>query len=172
MAIDLITQHIHMKLQQPDLQRIYHNLVVVPSNFQMRGMHTIVRCRDTPRHEFVFYADRLLRLVTRYLHYIQWSGTGCCQFSRFIFNSFSRTHSLLQLGCCHLCREDRSRLEPRRCCAWLLCGQKLCCEKMWTVFHAAAAVLAGYAFHDFQNFLKFSGSKASALAGEGCKHAA
>ena len=70
MAIDLITQHIHMKLQQPDLQRIYHNLVVVPSNFQMRGMHTIVRCRDTPRHEFVFYADRLLRLVTR------WSMTG------------------------------------------------------------------------------------------------
>ena len=27
-AINLITQHIRMKLQQPDLQRIYHNLEV------------------------------------------------------------------------------------------------------------------------------------------------
>ena len=26
-AIDLITEHIRMKLQQPDLRRIYHNLV-------------------------------------------------------------------------------------------------------------------------------------------------
>ena len=32
MAIDLITQHIRMKLQQPDLQRIYHNLEV-PTRF-------------------------------------------------------------------------------------------------------------------------------------------
>ena len=64
MAIDLITQHIRMKLQQPDLQRIYHNLEVVPSNYQVKGLHALVRNKDTPRHEFVFYADRLLRLVS------------------------------------------------------------------------------------------------------------
>ena len=33
-AIDLITEHIRMKLQQPDLRRIYPNLEVIPSNFQ------------------------------------------------------------------------------------------------------------------------------------------
>ena len=33
-AIDLITQHIRMKLQQHDLRRIYPNLEVIPSNFQ------------------------------------------------------------------------------------------------------------------------------------------
>ena len=62
-AIDLITEHIRMKLQQPDLRRIYHNLEVIPSNFQTRGMHTIIRNRDTTTNDFVFYSDRLLRLV-------------------------------------------------------------------------------------------------------------
>ena len=62
-AIDLITEHIKMKLQQPELKRIYHNLEVIPSNFQVRGMHTLIRDRETSANEFVFYADRLLRLV-------------------------------------------------------------------------------------------------------------
>ena len=63
-AIDLITQHIRMKLQQPDLRRIYHNLEVIPSNYQIKGMHTIVRDRETNKTDFVFYSDRLLRLVS------------------------------------------------------------------------------------------------------------
>lgn len=62
-AIDLITEHIKMKLQQPDLRRIYPNLEVIPSNFQIRGMHTIIRDKNTQTADFVFYADRLLRLV-------------------------------------------------------------------------------------------------------------
>ena len=62
-AIDLITQHIRMKLQQPDLRRVYHNLEVIPSNYQIRGMHTIIRDASTSKADFVFYADRLLRLV-------------------------------------------------------------------------------------------------------------
>eukprot|EP00887_Chlorella_sp_A99_P005349 scaffold1.g5349.t1 len=62
-AIDLITQHIRMKLQQHDLRRIYPNLEVIPSNFQIRGMHTIIRDAATSKPDFVFYADRLLRLV-------------------------------------------------------------------------------------------------------------
>ena len=53
-----------MKLQQPDLRRIYHNLEVVPSNFQTTGMHTIIRDVKTNKTDFVFYADRLLRLVS------------------------------------------------------------------------------------------------------------
>ena len=38
-------------------------LQVIPSNFQIRGMHTIIRDRETSTPDFVFYADRLLRLV-------------------------------------------------------------------------------------------------------------
>lgn len=52
-----------MKLQQPDLRRIYHSLELIPSNFQIRGMHTIIRDQNTNKTDFVFIADRLLRLV-------------------------------------------------------------------------------------------------------------
>ncbi len=65
-AIDLITQHIRMKLQQPDLRRIYHSLELIPSNYQIRGMHTILRDEKTNKTDFVFIADRLLRLVSLY----------------------------------------------------------------------------------------------------------
>jgi len=62
-AIDLITEHIRTKLQQHELRRFYPNLEVIPSNFQIRGMHTIIRNKDTSKNDFVFYADRLIRLV-------------------------------------------------------------------------------------------------------------
>ena len=67
-AIDLITEHIRMKLQQPELRRIYVNLEVIPSNYQIRGMHTIIRDASTSKADFVFYADRLLRLVRPAAH--------------------------------------------------------------------------------------------------------
>ena len=58
-----------MKLQQPELRR--H--VPQPgggafSNFQIRGMHTLIRDRTTSKADFVFYADRLLRLVRPMQH--------------------------------------------------------------------------------------------------------
>jgi len=62
-AVDLITQHIRSKLSQSDLRRIYPELHVVESTMQIRGMHTKIRNRSTPRTEFVFYADRLIRLI-------------------------------------------------------------------------------------------------------------
>lgn len=31
--------------------------------FQIRGMHTIIRDAKTTTHDFIFYADRLIRLV-------------------------------------------------------------------------------------------------------------
>ncbi|CAJ1367161.1 unnamed protein product, partial [Effrenium voratum] len=60
-AVDLIAQHIRSKLEVHDLRRIYSNLCVMPSTMQTRGMHTKIRCRETSRQEFVFYADRLIR---------------------------------------------------------------------------------------------------------------
>ncbi|KAK8687158.1 hypothetical protein V6N13_085990 [Hibiscus sabdariffa] len=50
-AIDLIVQHIHTKL----------GLMV-----QIRGMHTLIRDRDISKHDFVFYSDRLIRLVVEH----------------------------------------------------------------------------------------------------------
>ncbi|XAR56825.1 Uracil phosphoribosyltransferase [Bertholletia excelsa] len=65
-AIDLIIQHIHTKLGQHDLCKIYPNLKVIQSTFQIRGMHTLIRDAQTTKHDFVFYADRLIRLVVEH----------------------------------------------------------------------------------------------------------
>eukprot|EP00245_Coleochaete_scutata_P005936 TRINITY_DN19968_c0_g1_i1.p1 TRINITY_DN19968_c0_g1~~TRINITY_DN19968_c0_g1_i1.p1 ORF type:complete len:483 (-),score=81.72 TRINITY_DN19968_c0_g1_i1:1004-2452(-) len=65
-AVDLIVQHIRLKLGQHDLRKIYPNVFVIQSTFQIRGMHTLIRDRATKTHDFVFYADRLIRLVVEH----------------------------------------------------------------------------------------------------------
>ena len=40
-AIDLITEHIRTKMQQHTLRRIYPNLEVIPSNYQVRAKPTV-----------------------------------------------------------------------------------------------------------------------------------
>ncbi|XP_010436027.1 PREDICTED: uridine kinase-like protein 1, chloroplastic [Camelina sativa] len=65
-AVDLITQHIHTKLGQHDLCKIYPNVYVIQSTFQIRGMHTLIREKDISKHDFVFYSDRLIRLVVEH----------------------------------------------------------------------------------------------------------
>ncbi|XP_078438698.1 uridine kinase-like protein 3 isoform X2 [Wolffia australiana] len=65
-AIDLIVQHIRTKLGQHDLCKIYPNFFVIHSTFQIRGMHTLIRDTDTSTHDFIFYADRLIRLVVEH----------------------------------------------------------------------------------------------------------
>ncbi|KAL5178135.1 Uridine kinase-like protein 4 [Glycine soja] len=65
-AIDLIVQHIRTKLGQHDLCKIYPNLYVIQSTFQIRGMHTLIRDAKTTKHDFIFYSDRLIRLVVEH----------------------------------------------------------------------------------------------------------
>ncbi|XP_073136638.1 uridine kinase-like protein 3 isoform X1 [Henckelia pumila] len=65
-AIDLIVQHIRTKLGQHDLCKIYPNLYVIQSTFQIRGMHTLIRDAEATKHDFVFYSDRLIRLVVEH----------------------------------------------------------------------------------------------------------
>ena len=78
-AIDLIVQHIRSKLGHDDLRRLFNNLKLLPSNYQIRGMHTIVRDRTTVRNDFVFYADRLIRLVVEHgLGYLPFSDCAVC----------------------------------------------------------------------------------------------
>ena len=48
---------------QQALAARYPQLHVMPSTSQLRGMMTIIRSRDTDRSDFVFYADRLIRLL-------------------------------------------------------------------------------------------------------------
>ncbi|GMH25050.1 hypothetical protein Nepgr_026893 [Nepenthes gracilis] len=65
-AVDLIVQHIRTKLGQHDLCKIYPNLYVIQSTFQIRGMHTLIRDAEITKHDFIFYADRLIRLVVEH----------------------------------------------------------------------------------------------------------
>ncbi|CAL9780186.1 unnamed protein product [Musa acuminata subsp. burmannicoides] len=65
-AIDLIVQHISTKLGQHNLCKIYPNLYVIQSTFQIRGMHTLIRDAKTTKHDFIFYSDRLIRLVVEH----------------------------------------------------------------------------------------------------------
>ena len=65
-AIDLIVQHIRTKLGQNDLRRIYRTWCVLLPQFQIRGMHTIIRDREVNRSDFVFYSDRIIRLVVEH----------------------------------------------------------------------------------------------------------
>ncbi|CAN6446992.1 unnamed protein product [Victoria cruziana] len=65
-AIDLIVQHIRTKLGQHNLCKIYPNVHVIQSTFQIRGMHTLIRDKDIATNDFVFYSDRLIRLVVEH----------------------------------------------------------------------------------------------------------
>ncbi|PWA95504.1 uridine kinase-like protein [Artemisia annua] len=66
LTIDLIGQHIRTKLGQHDLCKIYPNLYVIQSTFQIRGMHTLIRDFQTTKPDFTFYADRLIHLVVEH----------------------------------------------------------------------------------------------------------
>lgn len=39
---------------------------------QIRGMHTLIRDQETTKHDFVFYADRLIRLVRTASYILGW----------------------------------------------------------------------------------------------------
>jgi hypothetical protein len=63
MAVELVTEHLKVKLRQHPLVRQYPNLECMESSPIIKQMHTIIRDKNTPRADFVFYADRLIRLV-------------------------------------------------------------------------------------------------------------
>jgi len=42
---------------------MFPNLQIIASNKQIRSMHTIIRDESTSRNDFIFYADRLIRLL-------------------------------------------------------------------------------------------------------------
>ncbi|XP_027140473.1 uridine-cytidine kinase-like 1 isoform X1 [Larimichthys crocea] len=75
-ALDLIVQHVHSQLEKRKLrwdisalasahqgQPLPKTLSVMESKPQVRGMHTIIRNKETNRDEFIFYSKRLMRLL-------------------------------------------------------------------------------------------------------------
>uniref|UniRef100_A0A4W3KBH2 Uridine-cytidine kinase n=1 Tax=Callorhinchus milii TaxID=7868 RepID=A0A4W3KBH2_CALMI len=74
-ALDLIVQHVHSQLEKREItvraalasahqgQPLPDKLSVLESTPQVRGMHTIIRNKDTSRDEFIFYSKRLMRLL-------------------------------------------------------------------------------------------------------------
>ncbi|XP_064420653.1 uridine-cytidine kinase-like 1 isoform X2 [Latimeria chalumnae] len=74
-AIDLIVQHVHSQLEERELsvraalasahqsQPLPETLNVLKSTPQVKGMHTIIRNKETSRDEFIFYSKRLMRLL-------------------------------------------------------------------------------------------------------------
>uniref|UniRef100_A0A3Q2YSC7 Uridine-cytidine kinase n=1 Tax=Hippocampus comes TaxID=109280 RepID=A0A3Q2YSC7_HIPCM len=69
-AIDLIVQHVHSQLEEVTLlasaqqtQTLPQTLSVLECTPQVRGLHTIIRNKETSRDEFIFYSKRLMRLL-------------------------------------------------------------------------------------------------------------
>lgn len=63
MAVEMVTEHLKTKLQQHPLVRQYPNLDCMEASPILKQLHTIIRDKRTGRADFVFFADRLIRLV-------------------------------------------------------------------------------------------------------------
>ena len=48
------------------LEQYPDNLRILESTKQVKGLHTFIRCRDTSRDEFIFYSNRLMRLLCEF----------------------------------------------------------------------------------------------------------
>ena len=91
MAIDLITQHIRMKLQQPDLRRVYHNLEVIPSTFQARPL-------VHPSWFLALILDKILALEGSAF------VCSCCLSQGRCYGKKGKKRPLVSVLCLHACR--------------------------------------------------------------------
>lgn len=80
-AIDLIVKHVHRELHQrgfnvrsdlanktnhgPD-KPLPSSLHIIAQTNQIKFIHTVIRNRDTSRDEFIFYSNRLMRIVIEF----------------------------------------------------------------------------------------------------------
>ncbi|XP_063700015.1 uridine-cytidine kinase-like 1 isoform X1 [Culicoides brevitarsis] len=78
-AIQLIVQHVHTQLTSRGFklrEALAHlndedlpmpeSLHLIPTTPQIKGLHTFIRNASTSRDEFIFYSNRLMRLVIEY----------------------------------------------------------------------------------------------------------
>ncbi|KNC81344.1 uridine-cytidine kinase-like 1 [Sphaeroforma arctica JP610] len=77
-ALDLIVKHVKRQLTSRGHnfrdqligahagEKMPDSLHVLPSTRQIKGLHTMIRNRDCPRDELIFYSQRLMRLIMEY----------------------------------------------------------------------------------------------------------
>ncbi|KAI1295439.1 Uridine-cytidine kinase-like 1 [Halotydeus destructor] len=77
-AINLVVQHVHTQLQLRGVklrsklmkghqdQPLPKTLKILTQTPQVKGIHTFIRNKDTPRDEFIFYSKRLIRLLCEF----------------------------------------------------------------------------------------------------------
>ncbi|XP_014664424.1 PREDICTED: uridine-cytidine kinase-like 1 isoform X2 [Priapulus caudatus] len=77
-ALNLIVRHVNTQLQQRGFKHrsklaCSHNggspptsLHILENTPQVRGLHTFIRDKDLPRDQFIFYSERLMRLLIEY----------------------------------------------------------------------------------------------------------
>lgn len=58
---------------------------------QIRGMHTLIRDSQTTKHDFVFYSDRLIRLVCKWGSFVALNISDGMAFSSSINGQISPT---------------------------------------------------------------------------------
>jgi len=58
---------------------------------QIRGMHTLIRDSQTTKHDFIFYSDRLIRLVCKRGSFVALNFSGDMTFSSSINSEFFLT---------------------------------------------------------------------------------
>lgn len=62
-------------------QPLPDSIHLLPSTPQIKGLHTFIRNKDTPRDEFIFYSKRLIRLVIEYaLSLLPFKVSWCTSF--------------------------------------------------------------------------------------------
>ncbi|XP_043704778.1 uridine kinase-like protein 5 [Telopea speciosissima] len=123
-AVDLIVQHIRTKLGQHDLCKIYPNVFVIHSTFQIRGMHTLIRDVQTRKHDFVFYADRLIRLVVEHgLGYLPFKEKQITTPTGFIYTGVTFCKSLCGVSVIRSGESMENAL--RACCKGIKIGKIL-----------------------------------------------
>eukprot|EP00405_Crypthecodinium_cohnii_P053754 CAMPEP_0206597648 /NCGR_PEP_ID=MMETSP0325_2-20121206/44221_1 /ASSEMBLY_ACC=CAM_ASM_000347 /TAXON_ID=2866 /ORGANISM="Crypthecodinium cohnii, Strain Seligo" /LENGTH=482 /DNA_ID=CAMNT_0054108593 /DNA_START=38 /DNA_END=1482 /DNA_ORIENTATION=- len=62
-AVELISGQVQRRLEQAPLEEVFPQLHIMQPSSQTRGLHTMIRDARTCREDFVFYSERLMRIV-------------------------------------------------------------------------------------------------------------
>ncbi|KAG7295896.1 Uridine-cytidine kinase-like 1-variant 2 [Plutella xylostella] len=131
-AIHLIVQHVHKQLQLRGFkvreklavahvgQPVPDSLFVLKETPQVKGLHTFIRNKDTPRDEFIFYSKRLMRLVIEFALSLfpytrvsvdtpqgfQYNGRKC-EVEKICGVSILRAGETMEQAVCDVCKDIR-----------------------------------------------------------------
>ncbi|GLH02024.1 Uridine-cytidine kinase [Gryllus bimaculatus] len=119
-AIELIVHHVHTQLQLRGFklretlahsyigQPLPSSVYLLPSTPQIKGLHTFIRNKDTPRDEFIFYSKRLIRLevVVETPQGVLYHGKRCAS-EKICGVSILRAGETMEQAVCDVCKDIR-----------------------------------------------------------------